>query len=133
MVSLLKLAEVTEEGVQFESTYSSSSSFGRKKHTSKAVQAEKEASSSSSDDEAPPAGTELLVLTPEKSMEIQNAIGGDIIMQLDDVVSSTISGPRVEEAMHRYKILHRKIFFNLLTFHSISQVSEMAGAMQRSP
>ena len=28
------------------------------------------------------------MLTPEKSMEIQNAIGADIIMALDDVVSS---------------------------------------------
>lgn len=46
-------------------------------------------------------GSECL-LTPERSIEIQNAIGADIIMQLDDVVSSTVSGPRVEEAMHRY-------------------------------
>ena len=45
-------------------------------------------------------GSECL-LTPERSIEIQNAIGADIIMQLDDVVSSTVSGPRVEEAMHR--------------------------------
>ncbi|XP_013776463.2 queuine tRNA-ribosyltransferase catalytic subunit 1-like [Limulus polyphemus] len=42
-----------------------------------------------------------ILLSPEKSIEIQNAIGADIIMQLDDVVSSTVSGPRVEEAMHR--------------------------------
>ncbi len=41
-----------------------------------------------------------MVLTPEKSIEIQNKIGADIIMALDDVVSSTITGPRVEEAMH---------------------------------
>ena len=46
-------------------------------------------------------GSECL-LTPERSIEIQNAIGADIIMQLDDVVSSTVSGPRVEVAMHRY-------------------------------
>lgn len=46
-------------------------------------------------------GSECL-LTPERSIEIQNAIGADIIMQLDDVVSSTVSGPRVEEAMHRF-------------------------------
>ena len=42
-----------------------------------------------------------IMLTPEKSIEIQNAIGADIMMQLDDVVSSTVIGPRVEEAMHR--------------------------------
>ncbi|KAL1434613.1 hypothetical protein MTO96_011698 [Rhipicephalus appendiculatus] len=41
------------------------------------------------------------MLSPEKSTEIQNTIHADIMMQLDDVVSSTISGPRVEEAMHR--------------------------------
>ncbi|KAI9551619.1 hypothetical protein GHT06_021952 [Daphnia sinensis] len=67
MVSLLDLAEITEEGVKFKSPYD---------------------------------GSECL-LTPERSIEIQNAIGADIIMQLDDVVSSTVSGPRVEEAMHR--------------------------------
>lgn len=67
MVSLIKLSEVTEEGVKFKSPYD---------------------------------GKEIL-LSPEKSMEIQETIGADIIMQLDDVVSSTISGPRVEEAMHR--------------------------------
>lgn len=42
-----------------------------------------------------------IMLTPEKSMEIQNAIGADIMMQLDDVVDVKITGPRVEEAMHR--------------------------------
>nr|XP_023677681.1 queuine tRNA-ribosyltransferase catalytic subunit 1 [Paramormyrops kingsleyae] len=45
-------------------------------------------------------GQEIL-LTPEQSIAIQNSLGSDIIMQLDDVVSSTISGPRVEEAMWR--------------------------------
>ncbi|XP_054858460.1 queuine tRNA-ribosyltransferase catalytic subunit 1 [Eublepharis macularius] len=45
-------------------------------------------------------GKEIL-LTPEKSIEIQNALGSDIMMQLDDVVSSTVSGPRVEDAMFR--------------------------------
>lgn len=42
------------------------------------------------------------MLTPEHSIEIQNAIGADIIMQLDDVVSTLTTGPRVEEAMNRY-------------------------------
>uniref|UniRef100_A0A7N4PDW6 Queuine tRNA-ribosyltransferase catalytic subunit 1 n=1 Tax=Sarcophilus harrisii TaxID=9305 RepID=A0A7N4PDW6_SARHA len=45
-------------------------------------------------------GAEIL-LSPEKSVEIQNALGSDIMMQLDDVVSSTLTGSRVEEAMHR--------------------------------
>jgi len=67
MVSLLKLAEITEDGVNFESPYD-----GSKK-----------------------------LLTPEESIRIQNCIGADILMQLDDVVSSTVTGPRVEEAMWR--------------------------------
>uniref|UniRef100_A0A3Q3N542 Queuine tRNA-ribosyltransferase catalytic subunit 1 n=1 Tax=Mastacembelus armatus TaxID=205130 RepID=A0A3Q3N542_9TELE len=45
-------------------------------------------------------GKEIL-LSPEKSISIQNSLGSDIMMQLDDVVSSTMTGPRVEEAMHR--------------------------------
>ncbi|XP_053693672.1 queuine tRNA-ribosyltransferase catalytic subunit [Sabethes cyaneus] len=67
MVSLLQLAEITEEGVKFESPYDKSESM----------------------------------LTPERSMQIQNAIGADIMMQLDDVVKTTTTGPRVEEAMQR--------------------------------
>nr|CAD7257307.1 unnamed protein product [Timema shepardi]CAD7568065.1 unnamed protein product [Timema californicum] len=67
MVSLLKLAEITEKGVKFQSPYN---------------------------------GSEVM-LTPEHSIEIQNNIGADIVMQLDDVVRTTITGPRVEEAMHR--------------------------------
>ncbi|VDB92377.1 unnamed protein product [Peniophora sp. CBMAI 1063] len=41
------------------------------------------------------------MLTPEESMSIQHAIGADIIMQLDDVVPSLETGPRVEEASRR--------------------------------
>lgn len=67
MVSLLKLAMITEEGVKFKSPYNDSE----------------------------------CMLTPEHSIEIQNAIGADIIMQLDDVVSTLTTGPRVEEAMNR--------------------------------
>lgn len=56
MVSLLKLAEITEEGVRFQSL---------------------------NDQKAE------LMLTPEHSIQVQNAIGADIIMQLDDVVKTT--------------------------------------------
>ncbi|CAM2109844.1 queuine tRNA-ribosyltransferase catalytic subunit 1 [Caretta caretta] len=48
-----------------------------------------------------PYNGEEILLTPEKSIEIQNTLGSDIMMQLDDVVSSTVTGPRVEEAMYR--------------------------------
>ena len=67
MVSLLKLAEITEEGVKFKSPYNDS----------------------------------VCMLTPEESIHIQNKIGADIIMQLDDVVSSVTTGDRVREAMER--------------------------------
>ncbi|KAF7816993.1 queuine tRNA-ribosyltransferase catalytic subunit 1 isoform X2 [Senna tora] len=37
----------------------------------------------------------------EKGVTFQNRIGADIIMALDDVVKTTITGPRIEEAMYR--------------------------------
>lgn len=40
-------------------------------------------------------------LTPERSMEIQNAIGADIMMALDDVVPPTVPDARINEAMER--------------------------------
>ncbi|KAG0716974.1 Queuine tRNA-ribosyltransferase catalytic subunit 1 [Chionoecetes opilio] len=68
MVSLLDLAEITEEGVKFRSPYD---------------------------------GSECL-LTPEESIAIQNAIGADIMMQLDDVVNVVETDyKRFELAMHR--------------------------------
>ncbi|KAH0460278.1 hypothetical protein IEQ34_010941 [Dendrobium chrysotoxum] len=67
MVSLLQLADITEEGVTFQS----------------------------------PADGKPMLLTPEESIRIQNKIGADIIMALDDVVKTTITGPRIEEAMYR--------------------------------
>ena len=68
MVSLLALAEITEEGVTFQS---------------------------------PVDGTSML-LTPEESMRIQGCIGSDIMMVLDDVVSSVSQDrARFEEATAR--------------------------------
>ncbi|XP_069362024.1 queuine tRNA-ribosyltransferase catalytic subunit isoform X2 [Maniola hyperantus] len=68
MVSLLKLAEITEQGVKFKSPYDDSE----------------------------------IMLTPEKSIEIQNCIGADIIMQLDDVVQTTFQDyDRIKEATER--------------------------------
>ena len=48
-----------------------------------------------------PYNDEEILLTPEKSIEIQNAIGADIMMQLDDVVHVSTRGLRVEQAMYR--------------------------------
>nr|AEE63205.1 unknown [Dendroctonus ponderosae] len=68
MVSLLKLAEITEQGVKFES-------LNEQK--------------------------DQVMLSPEHSIEIQNAIGADIIMQLDDVVKTTVPDKeRIEESVH---------------------------------
>lgn len=68
MVSLLKLASITEEGVRFLSPHD---------------------------------GTPML-LTPEHSIALQNTIGSDIIMQLDDVlVTTSPDSKRMREAMER--------------------------------
>jgi queuine tRNA-ribosyltransferase len=68
MVSLLKLANITEEGVRFLSPHD---------------------------------GTPML-LTPEHSIALQNTIGSDIIMQLDDVlVTTSPDAKRMQEAMER--------------------------------
>ncbi|KHN99799.1 queuine tRNA-ribosyltransferase [Metarhizium album ARSEF 1941] len=68
MVSLLKLAKVTEEGVRFLSPHDGSP----------------------------------MLLTPEHSISLQNSIGSDIIMQLDDVLVTTSPDKvRMREAMER--------------------------------
>ncbi|GES66602.1 queuine tRNA-ribosyltransferase [Aspergillus terreus] len=68
MVSLLKLANVTEEGVRFLSPHDGSP----------------------------------MLLTPEHSISLQNSIGSDIIMQLDDVIATTSPDhDRIREAMER--------------------------------
>jgi queuine tRNA-ribosyltransferase catalytic subunit len=42
------------------------------------------------------------LLTPEHSISLQNSIGSDIIMQLDDVIATTSPDiERIAEAMHR--------------------------------
>lgn len=45
----------------------------------------------------------LLLLRNDLNSQLlsQNKIGADIIMALDDVVKTTITGPRIEEAMYR--------------------------------
>ena len=44
---------------------------------------------------------EIMKLKPEDSIKAQISIGADIMMALDDVVSSTLTGPRVAEACER--------------------------------
>jgi len=68
MVSLLELANITEEGVRFLSPHDGSP----------------------------------MLLTPEHSISLQNSIGSDIIMQLDDVlVTTSPDHARMREAMLR--------------------------------
>ena len=43
----------------------------------------------------------MMLMTPELSIQCQNDLGADIIMALDDVVSSVTTGPRVIEAQER--------------------------------
>ena len=89
MVSLLQLAEITEV-----KDFSASLCH----HLSLSLffsDAQEGVRFSSPQDGSP------MLLTPEHSIEIQNIIGADIIMQLDDVVHSLTTGPRVEEAMWR--------------------------------
>lgn len=87
MVSLLKLARVTEEGVRFLSPHDGSPMYVYRVHRKK--------------------GTGLLslilrLLTPEHSISLQNSIGSDIIMQLDDVIAVTSPDlKRMTEAMER--------------------------------
>lgn len=42
-----------------------------------------------------------MFIRPEDSIHIQNSIGSDIMMALDDVVKTTTQGPRMQEAMER--------------------------------
>lgn len=102
MVSLLKLAQITEEGVRFQSTHGSGSAgavvvAAKAEGATSASSPEKAEEAARVDDE----GTYSLLLRPEDSIRIQNAIGGDIMMQLDDVVHTLTVGPRVEEAAKR--------------------------------
>ena len=77
MVSLLKLAEITEQGVRFQNPYSTTKPLDHNKNKSRGSEGDGAA------EEA-----DFMMLTPEQSIQCQNEIGADIIMQLDDVVSS---------------------------------------------
>ena len=91
MVSLLKLAQVTEEGVRFLSPHDGSPMYVHPFHHPFTLP-------SATD----PKLTTYRLLTPEHSISLQNSIGSDIIMQLDDVIATTSPDhARIEEAMHR--------------------------------
>ena len=87
MVSLCKLSRVDEEGVSFQSPYSLKPMAETDNQDSKV----KDNRSSLSEDVDSEKKDEML-MTPEKSIEIQTKLGADIMMQLDDVVHVLTKG-----------------------------------------
>ena len=105
MVSLLKLAEITEEGVTFENPFtkdetatdnSSTANNDDKTLEGNTTSGTKRASSPSSSNTS--SKSQRMLLRPEDSIYHQNNIGSDIMMALDDVVSS------VEDDKTRFQI-----------------------------
>ncbi|CBZ55440.1 putative queuine tRNA-ribosyltransferase [Neospora caninum Liverpool] len=107
MVSLLKIIAVREEGVAFAASSLDTKREGKRQQRKRfAADTEREQETEEKAEKEEEGGEDtgggLLLLTPEKSIHMQNAMGSDIIMQLDDVVSSTTPDPaRVEDAMQR--------------------------------
>ncbi|KAL7539211.1 hypothetical protein ACHAXR_010879 [Thalassiosira sp. AJA248-18] len=87
MVSLLKLAEITEEGVTFENPFKDDAVDGDKR-VSAEIDGENKDNVSGRKRPASPTSTDMMLLRPEDSIHHQNNIGSDIMMALDDVVSS---------------------------------------------
>lgn len=84
MVSLLKLARITEEGVRFLSPHDGSPMCVCSRFATRCLL------------------RQIRLLTPEHSISLQNSIGSDIIMQLDDVIQTTSPDhARMKEAMER--------------------------------
>jgi queuine tRNA-ribosyltransferase len=93
MVSLAKLSQVTEEGVMFENPF----------RVAKAKDKDNDEEADSGEFlNHPRCDHDLLLLKPEDSIRYQNNIGANIIMALDDVVSSVSADPeRFRVATHR--------------------------------
>ncbi|ESO05523.1 hypothetical protein HELRODRAFT_111078 [Helobdella robusta] len=69
--------------------------------------------------QSPYTGAKMTV-TPEYSMQVQNTIGADIMMQLDDVVKTTGEDDRMKDAMYRtIRWLDRCIAAHKRTDHQI--------------
>jgi len=94
MVSLLKLALITEEGVTFENPFDDDVDNNDNKNDKDDDGPDAEDIGQSSSTSTLAAGTapskkkRRMLLRPEDSIRHQNLIGSDIIMALDDVVSS---------------------------------------------
>lgn len=94
MVSLLKLAEITEEGVTFENPFESDGFKDDVQEEDKGVDGDAPSScvkrkvDALNNAEEQTTKAQRMLLRPEDSIYHQNNIGSDIIMALDDVVSS---------------------------------------------
>lgn len=90
MVSLVKLSNITEEGVSFENPFKQKQPF------------DKQFERKNEESEGDSAEQDMLLLKPEDSIRHQNNIGANIIMALDDVVSSVVEDDdRFLTATHR--------------------------------
>ena len=106
MVSLLKLAEITEEGVTFENPFMNANvnedicDKTEGENEDKATGKRKRPCRPSTTTEK--SKSQRMLLRPEDSIYHQNNIGSDIIMALDDVVSSVSDDKtRFEVATYR--------------------------------
>ena len=92
MVSLLKLAEITEEGVTFDNPFEKDVDEKKEESNNNKEEEGKDSSSSkkrpSSSTSTESSKSQRMLLRPEDSICHQNNIGSDIMMALDDVVSS---------------------------------------------
>ena len=89
MVSLAKLSQVTEEGVTFENP------FLKGDHCKRDLEPQQDAVGADDSDA-------MMLLKPEDSIRFQNEIGANIIMALDDVVSSVeVDDDRFEMPTYR--------------------------------
>lgn len=99
MVSLLKLAEITEEGVTFENPFEDDAAAGDDDDDDDGV-ADDEGDDETgrkrhhrSSSRIETSKSRRMLLRPEDSIYHQNNIGSDIMMALDDVVSSVADDP----------------------------------------
>lgn len=90
MVSLVKLSNITEEGVEFANPFKQEMSKSFKSQVAPAKDADKDRD------------VDMLLLRPEDSIRHQNNISANIIMALDDVVSSVADDEdRFRQATYR--------------------------------
>jgi len=103
MVSLVKLSEVTEEGVTFENPFLKDDNVKRNLAAAKDNTKNNNDDDDDDDDNITTANNDaMMLLRPEDSIRYQNEIGANIIMALDDVVSSVeVDDDRFEMATYR--------------------------------